>query len=96
MAEGPYGAITADRRTRRDVLLTAGGVGITPMRALFESMPLPAEQDLLLLYRARTAATSSSGPSTALTAQLLLQLVPNLPERDVYMCGSPGFTGATR
>lgn len=52
IAEGPYGAMTADRRTRRDVLLIAGGVGITPMRALFEAMPTTAGQDLMLLYRA--------------------------------------------
>lgn len=52
IAEGPYGAMTADRRTRRDVLLIAGGVGITPMRALFEAMPTTAGQDLILLYRA--------------------------------------------
>ena len=37
LAEGPYGAMTAQRRTRRNVLLVAGGVGITPMRALFET-----------------------------------------------------------
>ncbi|MFL5516579.1 MAG: ferric reductase-like transmembrane domain-containing protein, partial [Gemmatimonadales bacterium] len=54
IAEGPYGAITAERRTCRDVLLIAGGVGITPMRALFEAMPVAPGQDLLLLYRART------------------------------------------
>ena len=54
LAEGPYGAITADRRTRRDVLLVAGGVGITPMRALFEALPLGPGQDLMLLYRARS------------------------------------------
>jgi predicted ferric reductase len=54
IAEGPYGAMTAQRRTRADVLLVAGGVGITPMRALFESMPLALGQDLLLLYFART------------------------------------------
>ena len=54
IAEGPYGAMTAERRTRRNVLLVAGGVGITPMRALFETMPRKAGQDLLLLYRART------------------------------------------
>jgi ferredoxin-NADP reductase/DMSO/TMAO reductase YedYZ heme-binding membrane subunit len=53
VAEGPYGAMTAARRTRRDVLLIAGGVGITPMRALFETMPTSAGQDLMLLYRAR-------------------------------------------
>lgn len=55
MAEGPYGAVTAERRTRRNVLLVAGGVGITPMRALFETMPLAPGQDLLLLYRARSS-----------------------------------------
>jgi predicted ferric reductase len=53
LAEGPYGAMTAERRTRRHVLLFAGGVGITPMRALFETLPLEPGQDLLLLYRAR-------------------------------------------
>jgi ferredoxin-NADP reductase len=55
VAEGPYGAITSARRTRRDVLLIAGGVGITPMRALFETMPLWPGADILLLYRARSA-----------------------------------------
>jgi ferredoxin-NADP reductase len=54
VAEGPYGAMTAARRTRRDVLLIAGGVGITPMRALFETLPRAPGQDLTLLYRARS------------------------------------------
>ncbi len=54
--EGPYGAMTAELRTRRDVLLIAGGVGITPMRALFETIPLQPGQDLLLLYRSRSSA----------------------------------------
>jgi predicted ferric reductase len=53
IAAGPYGAMTAARRTRRDVLLVAGGVGITPMRALFQAMPITPGQDLMLLYRAR-------------------------------------------
>lgn len=34
--EGPYGTMTADRRTRRDVLLIGAGVGITPLRGLAE------------------------------------------------------------
>ena len=46
-AEGPYGALTAARRRRRKVLLIAGGVGITPLRALFQTLP----GDLTLLYR---------------------------------------------
>ncbi|MFG1807745.1 ferric reductase-like transmembrane domain-containing protein [Streptomyces sp. NPDC049040] len=52
-AEGPYGALTADRRTRQKVLLLAGGIGVTPLRALFESLPAQPG-DLTLIYRART------------------------------------------
>jgi ferredoxin-NADP reductase len=55
VAEGPYGAVTSARRTHHNVLLVAGGVGITPMRALLDSIPLNPGEDLLLLYRARTA-----------------------------------------
>ena len=49
-AEGPYGAMTAIRRSRRKVLLIAGGIGITPLRALFESLP-GGRRDITLLYR---------------------------------------------
>jgi ferredoxin-NADP reductase len=47
IAEGPYGAFTP-RRTGRRVLLLAGGVGITPLRAMFASLP----GDVTLIYRA--------------------------------------------
>ena len=50
-AEGPYGALTAARRRRRQVLLIAGGVGITPLRALFETLP-GGPREVTLLYRA--------------------------------------------
>lgn len=36
--EGPYGALTADRRLKRDVLMICAGIGITPMRALAEQL----------------------------------------------------------
>ncbi|MFL6138722.1 MAG: ferric reductase-like transmembrane domain-containing protein [Frankiaceae bacterium] len=55
IAEGPYGALTAARRRRRKVLLIAGGSGITPLRALFETLPA-APGDLTLLYRANDQA----------------------------------------
>ena len=55
VAEGPFGAFTSARRSRRKVLLLAGGVGITPIRALFESMPADAGE-LTLLYRAHSPA----------------------------------------
>ena len=51
LAEGPSGAMTAQRRTRASVLLIAGGVGITPMRALFETLDIGTGR-LTLLYRA--------------------------------------------
>jgi ferredoxin-NADP reductase len=116
MAEGPYGAMTAARRTHRDVLLIAGGVGITPMRALFETMPLASGRDLLLLYRVRADGDivfrdelehiahargarlryvdgARVGPGTP---NLFHWLVPNLLDRDVYLCGPPGMADAVR
>jgi predicted ferric reductase len=50
IAEGPYGAMTGAARSRSKVLLIAGGVGITPLRALLESLPA-APGDLTLIYR---------------------------------------------
>jgi predicted ferric reductase len=50
LAEGPYGALTAAQRRNRKVLLIAGGIGITPLRALFESLP-GGPGDVRLLYR---------------------------------------------
>ncbi|MDH6578280.1 ferric reductase-like transmembrane domain-containing protein [Kitasatospora sp. MAP5-34] len=38
-AEGPYGAFTARQRRERKVLLLGAGVGVTPLRALFETLP---------------------------------------------------------
>ncbi|MET7687344.1 ferredoxin reductase family protein [Streptomyces sp. NPDC005483] len=37
-AEGPYGAFTALHRTRPESVLIAGGVGVTPIRALLEEV----------------------------------------------------------
>ena len=51
IAEGPYGTFTAARRTRPRVVLIAGGIGITPLRALLESLP-GRPGDIALLYRA--------------------------------------------
>lgn len=46
--EGPYGRLTARRRTRRGLLFIGAGVGITPLRALAEAMPYaPGEATLL-------------------------------------------------
>jgi predicted ferric reductase len=49
--EGPYGALTGAVRTRARVLLVAGGIGITPLRALLEELPA-SRGNLTLIYRA--------------------------------------------
>jgi predicted ferric reductase len=53
VVEGPYGIFTALRRTRPRVLLVAGGIGITPLRALLDEMPR-GKGAVTLLYRARS------------------------------------------
>jgi ferredoxin-NADP reductase/DMSO/TMAO reductase YedYZ heme-binding membrane subunit len=118
LPEGPSGAMTARRRTRPSVLLIAGGVGITPMRALFESLDV-GDGRLTLLYRASRPADvvfrhelediarhrgaeivwmvgPSSDPALQLTGATLRHLVPDVAERDVYLCASPGLSAAVR
>ena len=56
-AEGPYGSLTADRISSHHTLLIAAGVGITPLRALFETLP----GEVTLLYRARGAEDLALG-----------------------------------
>jgi len=51
--EGPYGNLTADRRASARVTLVAGGIGLTPLRALVEE--LSAAVPVTLLYRAHDA-----------------------------------------
>ncbi|MCX4782104.1 ferredoxin reductase family protein [Streptomyces sp. NBC_01264] len=51
LIEGPYGTLTARRRTRPRMLLIAAGIGITPMRALLEDTAYaPGEATLIYRY----------------------------------------------
>ncbi|MGO8686123.1 MAG: ferric reductase-like transmembrane domain-containing protein [Candidatus Dormibacteria bacterium] len=52
---GPHGGFTAVRRRRPRSLLIAGGIGVTPLRALIEEMP-QRKNSITLLYRARSWA----------------------------------------
>jgi ferredoxin-NADP reductase len=84
VAEGPGGGLIArrpgtDGRTRRGALLIAGGIGITPLRALFESLPCrPGE--LTLLYRTHSAAST-------VFSEELDRLAADLGHRVVYLIG---------
>ena len=118
--EGPYGALTGAVRTKARVLLVAGGIGITPLRALLEERPA-ARGNLTLLYRASgnddvvfrreidelaslRGATihylvgrrgSNEMPTDPLDPRALRGLVPDVNDRDVYVCGPTGMMTRT-
>ena len=119
LAEGPYGGFIAARRRRHRVLLLAGGVGITPLRALFESIPA-AFGDITLLYRINSVqdivlrdeldgiarhrgaevhyltGPPQQGPGDPLSPQRLHRLVPDIADRDVFVCGPEPMMDAAR
>ena len=47
VAEGPFGVFTTEARRREKTLLIAGGIGITPIRALVDEL----DGDTIVLYR---------------------------------------------
>ncbi|MFF5369400.1 ferric reductase-like transmembrane domain-containing protein [Streptomyces sp. NPDC013187] len=112
--EGPYGAFTSLHRTRPGALLIAGGVGITPVRALLEEEPagdvvvlyrVRDEHDAVLADEVRALVADRGGQLHLLTGRTregnqsfapdgLRALVPDIAERDVYVCGPPAMTSA--
>jgi predicted ferric reductase len=126
MIEGPYGRLTSAVRTRRKVTLLAGGIGITPLRALAEELDydpgdvtliyraangdevifreeleqLFAERGMRLFYvvgpRLRDGSWLSVAAAGRGEAEALRQLVPDIKEHDVYICGSPTWMSAVQ
>ncbi|MDO0937459.1 ferredoxin reductase family protein [Streptomyces sp. DG2A-72] len=110
-AEGPYGAFTAMHRTRPESLLIAGGVGVTPIRALLEELEghavviyrVSSDRDAVLYDELRDLAatkgaelhlvTGSPVPDR-LAAPELGRLVPDIADRDVFLCGPPPMMNA--
>ena len=113
LAEGPFGTFTPSARRREKVLLIAGGIGITPVRALLEEL----HGDVVVLYRvvtdddaifrveldelARTHGFrlhyvvgdhATETGADLLSAPHLRALVPDLADRDVFVCGPPAMT----
>jgi len=112
-AEGPFGVFTPDARRRTKVLLIAGGIGITPIRALIEDM----SGDVVVIYRVvrdedvifreelvelarRQGITlhfvvgdhATEDGARLLSPSHLEELVPDIAERQVYVCGPPALT----
>jgi ferredoxin-NADP reductase len=117
-AEGPYGTFTARRRTRRRVAMIAGGIGVTPLRALLEALP-GRPGDITMLYRTATEGDIAFRTELAelakrrgvqlhtlvgtqigddrtdqLGVQALRTFVPDIAQRDVYLCGPPAMLAA--
>jgi predicted ferric reductase len=111
--EGPYGAFTSAHRACRGVLLIAGGVGITPIRALLEDVTgdvvvlyrVRDERDAVLLGEVQSLVASRHGRLHLLTGRTadgarpftpdgLRALVPDVAQRDVYVCGPTAMTSA--
>jgi predicted ferric reductase len=110
-AEGPYGAFTAMHRTRPEAVLVAGGVGVTPIRALLEELHghavviyrVGTDRDAVLYDELRDLAHAKgaelhlvTGPPVPdrLAAGELIRLVPDIADRDVFLCGPPPMMNA--
>lgn len=100
--EGPLGKFTPDRAGNMPVLLIAGGIGITPIRQLFEKFP-----NAPLIYAARSDQDFALkneldriGPvyytTDKLTPKFIKNTVPDVTTRFVYLCGPPPMMKAVR
>jgi len=90
LAEGPYGGFDPGPKTA----LIAGGVGITPIRSLLESIG----GDVVVIHRGDPVLREELEALAAergFSIHDRLELVPDLAERDAYVCGSPEMVDAT-
>ena len=114
--DGPHGIFTAAQAAQSKVLLIAGGIGITPIRALAEELAC-AGKEIVLLYANRDAPSivfreelrelqrqypnlhvtyvldrtekDDEGECGHIDEEKLRRLVPDVAERDVFLCGPP-------
>ncbi|MGW1744034.1 ferredoxin reductase family protein [Streptomyces sp. NPDC002092] len=110
-AEGPYGAFTTLHRTKSESLLIAGGVGVTPIRAILEDIQghavviyrVASDRDAVLYDELRELAVAKgaelhlvTGPAVPdkLAPRELARLVPDIADRDVFLCGPPPMMNA--
>jgi ferredoxin-NADP reductase/DMSO/TMAO reductase YedYZ heme-binding membrane subunit len=107
LVEGPAGGLTSAARTRPGVALIGGGPGLAPVRALLQETPGDVAvvcrgdggafaSDLDALARDRGATVHYVAGDGSLTAERLRALVPDIAERDVFVCGPGPMVRATR
>jgi predicted ferric reductase len=114
LLDGPYGAFTGVLRRQHGVVLIGGGIGVTPLRAIAETMH-GRQHDIVFIQRASKVGeliltrelealdragrllyvpAVGSRKNDPLSAERLLDLVPDLDEREVFICGSVGMAAA--
>ncbi len=102
--EGPLGRFIFERSGSSKVLLIAGGIGITPLRMLFERFS-NAKRDIKLIYAARSnndfalkneldRIGSVSYTTDLLTSDFIKNTIPDVDGRFVYICGPPAMMKA--
>ncbi|HUY07336.1 MAG TPA: ferric reductase-like transmembrane domain-containing protein [Acidimicrobiales bacterium] len=110
LVEGPYGAFTRHVRRSNKVALIGAGVGVTPLRALLEDLPMGVDVEVII--RSSTKAELVHGDEISalvearhgryhpligsrseirLDSRTLRALVPDIAERDIYLCGPESF-----
>ncbi len=122
LIDGPHGVFISRAARGRKLLLLAGGIGITPLRALAEELA-PAGADMVLLcgnthegaivFRQELADLQAQFPNLKVTHVLsrqedwqgerghvdeekLRRLVPDVAEREAFLCGPLPMTRSLR
>lgn len=121
LIDGPHGLFTKEVITKDKLLFIAGGIGITPIRAMLEDLG-DSNKDMILLYSNKSPAEhifaneleelskqhdfkiiniyadeKIAGEEVGrLDQAMLARLVPDLKERDVFLCGPPPMMNALK
>jgi predicted ferric reductase len=114
LLDGPYGAFTGVLRRQHGVVMIGGGIGVTPLRAIAETM-YGRRHDIVFIQRASSTGDliltrelewlNAAGRiiyipaiggrrNDPLSAERLLDLIPDLEHREVFICGSVGMAAA--
>ncbi len=121
LIDGPHGVFTEKKITQNKLLFIAGGIGITPIYSLLESLGAN-HPDKILLYSNKTVAETVFAKEVSslssknkfkliniyadekvtgaefgrLDQETLAKLVPDITDRDIFLCGPPPMMIALR